>query len=86
MTLTTPTFIGSGSPPVGIARAAGARASSVKASVRLRACLNIEFLLCSADLRCEGGYGTYPRLRFIYLAHGLYATKEWRSQVICLFS
>src|ERR1700739_4589179 len=41
MTLKTETPIGSGSPPVGEAKAAGARASSVKASVRVRAtCLD----------------------------------------------
>ena len=57
MTLTTPTPIGSGSPPVGEARAAGARANSVRASVRLRAtCLDMEFLLRSADC-AEGRVG-----------------------------
>ena len=78
MTLTT--LIGSGSPPVGMARAAGARASSVRASVRLRAtCLDMEFLLRSADLRCEGAYGTCPNFQFICPARGLYATKPQRS-------
>jgi hypothetical protein len=80
MTFTTPTFIGSGSVPVGEARAAGARASSVRASVRLRAtCLDMVFLLRSADLRCEGAYGTCPNFRVICLTRGLYATKTQRS-------
>jgi hypothetical protein len=87
MTLTTPTPIGSGSVPVGEARAAGAKARSVRASVRVRATfLNMEFLLRSADLRCQGGYGTGPGFPFIYPARGLYATGEFCSLAICLLS
>lgn len=86
MRLTTPTPIGSGSPPVGEARAAGASVKSVKARVRLRAtCLDMVFpfaaQICAAMEPMEHGQ-TFGL--FVWLA--AHTPRKHSALFICLFS